>query len=483
METYCGYIDSTNDTLLIFEACRLGLLKYVQRRLTEDERSKIKSGSIYVWDENESGIKRWTDGKCWSPSRVNGCFLSYHELDARRSSYSAISDPKSKLSISVSQWDQTDPSNSNIKKSGLIKKAMSVFNSYGNKLHLICYYKKDHITSGKLSVPSADPRLKNISIPRDMYPEMVPELIHSIADCPPLGLPNLPLKNIDNKPFVLSNNKRKSDQIADKPFNSANSQPRHTKSVSTADHTSDPYQPNREYWLSRKSSSTVQFSGHRSSISHLSTNKLLISINNIDESEDTNYTNSDYKFNAKRIKSSPLNITFPLPNNSPSFNTQYFQTNNDLSNKFKPRLDTLAAIAVQDSLNPNVYSAPPTIGIFDKGTFKNKRNYGDISSVGVNQNNFNKFSGRSSSISIPSITKKLQESPTQFRTNSYELAPETRNFSIPPGSSSLLESLPHRSTNQRNSISDSFRINHPYYLPSREDKRQLAALRSTMFKI
>ena len=43
----------------------------------------ITSGSVFVFDEDESGIKRWTDGFFWSPSRILGNFLLYRETDKR----------------------------------------------------------------------------------------------------------------------------------------------------------------------------------------------------------------------------------------------------------------------------------------------------------------------------------------------------------------------------------------------------------------
>ncbi|KAJ2623448.1 Gluconate transport-inducing protein [Coemansia spiralis] len=160
-ETYYGYIDSTDDALLVFEACRKGILQRRNRRLCESERKHIKSGSVFVWDESESGIRRWTDGKRWSPSRVNGCFLVYNELSPKSSStYIASSD------VPIDD--------------GLIKKALSLFNINNSKLHLVCYYKKSDLDSGKLTAPSSDPLLCNIVIPRNLYPDMVPEMIQAL---------------------------------------------------------------------------------------------------------------------------------------------------------------------------------------------------------------------------------------------------------------------------------------------------------------
>lgn len=48
METYNGHVRTPADAIILFEACRLGLLPRVQRRLSEKERQSIKSGSVFV---------------------------------------------------------------------------------------------------------------------------------------------------------------------------------------------------------------------------------------------------------------------------------------------------------------------------------------------------------------------------------------------------------------------------------------------------
>ncbi|KAI8984295.1 Gti1/Pac2 family-domain-containing protein [Mycotypha africana] len=82
-KTFHGFIESTNDILVIIEGCRAGKLPMVNRRLIQKERHAIKSGTIIVFDETETGIKRWTDGFLWSPSRILGNFLIYRELESR----------------------------------------------------------------------------------------------------------------------------------------------------------------------------------------------------------------------------------------------------------------------------------------------------------------------------------------------------------------------------------------------------------------
>ncbi|KAF4996403.1 hypothetical protein F66182_16368, partial [Fusarium sp. NRRL 66182] len=80
--TYHGYVATTQDALILFEACLTGVLPHVPRRPHDRERNHlVRSGSVFIYEENTSGIKRWTDGVTWSPSRILGNFLVYRELD------------------------------------------------------------------------------------------------------------------------------------------------------------------------------------------------------------------------------------------------------------------------------------------------------------------------------------------------------------------------------------------------------------------
>lgn len=92
---WSGWIETTGDALLILEAARRGLIPRVTRRLVDSERKMITSGSVFVFDEDESGIKRWTDGFFWSPSRILGNFLLYRETDKRGSSHRSGKDTES----------------------------------------------------------------------------------------------------------------------------------------------------------------------------------------------------------------------------------------------------------------------------------------------------------------------------------------------------------------------------------------------------
>ncbi|KAF5126880.1 hypothetical protein DV495_003122 [Geotrichum candidum] len=80
--TFTGYISSTEDALLLFQATIDGKLPAVSRRPHDRERTElVRSGAVFVFNEQTSGIKRWTDGIAWSPSRILGNFLVYRQLE------------------------------------------------------------------------------------------------------------------------------------------------------------------------------------------------------------------------------------------------------------------------------------------------------------------------------------------------------------------------------------------------------------------
>lgn len=66
-ETWYGLVQTPRDAYLLLEACRVGKLYRITRRLTDLERSQIiRPGAVFVWEEKEAGIKRWTDHVRWS---------------------------------------------------------------------------------------------------------------------------------------------------------------------------------------------------------------------------------------------------------------------------------------------------------------------------------------------------------------------------------------------------------------------------------
>ncbi|CAI8497729.1 unnamed protein product [Pichia kudriavzevii] len=105
--TYHGYIASSRDALLVIDAVLRGLLLPVTNRPTPKERKAlIRSGNVFVFIEEESNIKRWTDGTSWSPSRILGRFLIYREL-----SKNIVKDSNNNLSAITSVVEDNGDSN------------------------------------------------------------------------------------------------------------------------------------------------------------------------------------------------------------------------------------------------------------------------------------------------------------------------------------------------------------------------------------
>ncbi|OTA92192.1 hypothetical protein M434DRAFT_61656, partial [Hypoxylon sp. CO27-5] len=175
METYHGYVRTPGDAIKLFEACRLGLLPRVQRRLSEKERQSIRSGSVFVWDEREAGMRRWTDGKSWSASRVSGSFLTYREMEGKRgTTFGAArrSNGRTPDSGRLSDEDPDgEPEGYRYKADGLMKQSFSITTSQGQHLHLISYYSRPHAGAPDLPQPSTDPQLRHIVPAKGMYPE------------------------------------------------------------------------------------------------------------------------------------------------------------------------------------------------------------------------------------------------------------------------------------------------------------------------
>ncbi|KAF9074567.1 Gti1/Pac2 family-domain-containing protein [Rhodocollybia butyracea] len=186
---WTGWIETTQDALLILEAARQGLVPRVRRRLVDSERKLITSGSVFVFDEDESGIKRWTDGFFWSPSRILGNFLLYRETEKRGpgpkgtgpddSADASASQSPENHSLSRPKTESTKQpgvdklrerslvgsltNSDKFKSDGLMKKTFSL-NINGVSQHLISYYRIEDVENGRLRSPSSLPELASLDI-------------------------------------------------------------------------------------------------------------------------------------------------------------------------------------------------------------------------------------------------------------------------------------------------------------------------------
>ncbi|PYI00126.1 camp independent regulatory protein [Aspergillus ellipticus CBS 707.79] len=198
--TFTGYVATTQDALILFEACLTGVLHHVPRRPHDRERGHlVRSGSVFIYEENSSGIKRWTDGVTWSPSRILGNFLVYRELEKpfppgekkramkkanrrpvassrpgepypRQDSNGGYSPSSTTTSPYGDRPHQSDVERALVgslvdsygfKDSGLVKKTMSVTVS-GVTHHLVSYYSVEDVMRGLLNPPSMVDSLRYI---------------------------------------------------------------------------------------------------------------------------------------------------------------------------------------------------------------------------------------------------------------------------------------------------------------------------------
>jgi len=201
--TWRGHIETTKDALIIFEACFTGALAHCFRRPHDRERSQlIVSGNVFVYEEATSGIKRWTDGIPWSPSRILTNFLIYRQLNSpfppgekkratkRSQRYLKPGEPYPAPQPSTkSNDDSTYPfspespgvkleehadkdgdrglvgslvDSYEFKENGLLKKTMTVtINNVQH--HLVSYYSLDD-AKYHLETPRDDPRLKDLPL-------------------------------------------------------------------------------------------------------------------------------------------------------------------------------------------------------------------------------------------------------------------------------------------------------------------------------
>lgn len=121
-------------------------------------------------------MRRWTDGKSWSASRVSGSFLTYREMEGKRGGgfgsgrRGAGKTPDSGRG-SDDDHDDGEPEGYRYKADGLMKQSFSITTSTGQHLHLISYYSRPQPGQAELLQPSSDPSLRGIAPPKGMYPE------------------------------------------------------------------------------------------------------------------------------------------------------------------------------------------------------------------------------------------------------------------------------------------------------------------------
>ncbi|KAL8717266.1 MAG: hypothetical protein Q9225_005475 [Loekoesia sp. 1 TL-2023] len=201
--TWQGHVETTKDALLIFEGCFQGTLAHCFRRPHDRERAQlIVSGNVFIYEEATSGIKRWTDGIPWSPSRILTNFLIYRQLNSpfppgekkratkrsqrvhrpgepyptpassttTKDEYSSSFSPESPGLKSDEGTDKDGDrglvgslvDSYEFKEKGLLKKTMTV-TIKGVQHHLVSYYSLED-AKHNLRTPREDDQLKNLTL-------------------------------------------------------------------------------------------------------------------------------------------------------------------------------------------------------------------------------------------------------------------------------------------------------------------------------
>ncbi|KAF2128385.1 hypothetical protein P153DRAFT_36165 [Dothidotthia symphoricarpi CBS 119687] len=216
--TWQGFLDTTKDAMTVVEASLQGRLSHISRRPHDKERAEmLTSGTVLVYEENASGIKRWTDAVHWSPSRVMNNCLIYRQLvralkpeekktalnpscgtKRKRKESAGTSVTKTGENVNTSEDEYENPpfdspfaadaetaskvyanfaqsltpdqqrrfcgsliDSYEFKEGGLMKKTISV-KYQGTHHHVISYYSLEDVVSGKLKRPFQDPKLADI---------------------------------------------------------------------------------------------------------------------------------------------------------------------------------------------------------------------------------------------------------------------------------------------------------------------------------
>ncbi|WWC90994.1 uncharacterized protein L201_005933 [Kwoniella dendrophila CBS 6074] len=168
-------LKSPVDAIHILEAVRLGIVPRVTRRLTGHERAMIRPGTVWVWEEEETNMRRWTDGRRWGASRVGGGgFLVYTE------SSESLSPPPSRSDSPYGQHNGYYPGpSSSRRQESLIKQTYSTTMTHPvtgklKKFHVVAYSSK-HNPQGDvhnpLPLPHQLPALASLRVTPGIWPE------------------------------------------------------------------------------------------------------------------------------------------------------------------------------------------------------------------------------------------------------------------------------------------------------------------------
>ncbi|KAJ3297515.1 hypothetical protein HK104_000417 [Borealophlyctis nickersoniae] len=157
-----GRIECEEDGLLLLEAARRGLVPCVETRLVKDVPIKVRPGSCFIYNQDRWGIKRWTDGRRWSPSRINGCFLVYRQCSWKMPHNAAVRKygvSRGTVHVNGEKVKVGSKGAYRVIQNGLIKSTLSAMMD-GCTWHLVTYHQDGNSHYKKLCRP---PNVRSLS--------------------------------------------------------------------------------------------------------------------------------------------------------------------------------------------------------------------------------------------------------------------------------------------------------------------------------
>ncbi|KIW10707.1 hypothetical protein PV08_11671 [Exophiala spinifera] len=158
---YVGFVETRDDAVILIGACVRGQLRVVRRRPTLSERPVVaQSGHVFVYEEEASGIRRWTDARHWSPSRVLGEFLIYGERNQSHPVSTANQPWLGEAESDNRQQALYGPlvKSFHIALGTLVKKTIKVPDQdhSGTMWHVVSYYRPADVFRGQFQTPSTN---------------------------------------------------------------------------------------------------------------------------------------------------------------------------------------------------------------------------------------------------------------------------------------------------------------------------------------
>ncbi|KAJ3394109.1 hypothetical protein HDU84_000137 [Entophlyctis sp. JEL0112] len=142
IESWFGFVKDKADAVMLVEAVIAGSLKALKM---VPASAKLRSGSVVIFAEShlQTQMTRWRDGESWSPSRIQGPFLLYREVESTKgkSGNGASQAEAAKCRFSTTSMRP----NSRLVANGFAKRTITIVGSDNTKYRVISYFFPDDV--------------------------------------------------------------------------------------------------------------------------------------------------------------------------------------------------------------------------------------------------------------------------------------------------------------------------------------------------